>query len=104
MQCVWVHKNVFSATKQHLDLSVAGGPNAVTQRGCMLGNQEQRAAGSPSDPTIRTLDTACLSYIEHRQRMPNGLRTVCTVYQAGTYQAMKLQKLLPVDPSVLRPM
>ncbi len=65
----------------------------------MLGNQKQRAARSPHNPTI---DTACLSYLENRQRMPNGLRTVCTVYQPATYQAIELHKLLPVDPSVLR--
>ncbi len=66
----------------------------------MLGNKKQRASRSAHSPTIYTLDTACLSNLDICQRMPNGLRTV---YQAATYQAVKLHKLLPVDPSVLRP-
>ncbi len=68
--------------------------------GLYAGQSKQRAARSAHSPTICTLDTACLSNLDIRQRMPNGLRTV---YQAATYQAVELHKLLPLDPSVLQP-
>ena len=68
----------------------------------MLGSQHRRAARSALIPTICTLDTACQTYLENRQRMSKGLPTVCTVYQATSHQAVELHKLVSVDPSVLR--